>query len=454
VKPVKLLRLLVLDLRRSGLRLAASGCGVAVAVATLVFLTSLLLGLRSTLLNDVLPLNRLEVAAEGRSLGLLGVRFDLGGDTLDEETVARLAGLPGVVRVFPKMKLTVPAVASGGGSILGSGIQTDLVADGIDPELVAEEVGDAFRYRELATDTTCGVDRDCDSDEYCAESGLSQPGRCRRYVPVLVSNHLLELYNGSFRRAYRLPRLEPEAVVGLSFQMTFGSSSIRRAPGPPVVERMRLAGFSDHAIPLGVTLPLDFVRDLNRRFGTGAAGGGFHSVIIELASPGNAASVVAAVENMDLLVTDRGARRVADLTALLLAMLGAVAAAVLAVAAVSVSNAFFVSVWSRRREIGVLRAIGASRGQIRSLFLAEAAVVGAAAGATGVAAAIAMAAVVDWMGRTRVPDFPYKPDSLFVLDPRIMAVAVALSVVACMAGAALPVVRATAKDPADALLEP
>ncbi len=453
MSPVRLARLLHLDLRRSRARLAASGVGIAVAVATLVFLVALALGLRSTLVNDLLPLDRLEVAAEGKSLGVLAFRIDLGGDTLDQESIERLSELAGVAKVYPKMKLTVPAVASGGGSLLGSGVRTDLVADGIDPELVVEDVGDAFRYEGLATTIDCSSDRECGEEGYCSGRDLGGRGVCRRYVPVLASNHLVELYNGSFRRAYRLPLLDPEAVLGFTFEMSFGASTIRRSAGRPVVERMRLVGFSDQAMTLGVTLPLDFVRELNGRFGSAKDSEAYHSAILQLASSDVASSVLAAVEGMDLVVTDRGARRAAQLMALLMSIMGAVGAAVLVVAAMSVAHSFFVTVWSRRREIGVLRAIGASRGHIRSLFLAEAALVGGVAGVVGAIGATAMARLIDWLGRNWVPDFPYKPDSFFVLDPLLLVGAVALAVAACTVGASIPVFRVVSKDPAEALVD-
>ena len=69
------------------------------------------------------------------------------------------------------------------------------------------------------------------------------------------------------------PQVNPDAVVGLTFEMSFGSSTIRSTGRVPVRERMRLVGFSDRAIPLGVTLPLEFVRAMNVRFGKAKAAG-------------------------------------------------------------------------------------------------------------------------------------------------------------------------------------
>ncbi|MFC5828854.1 ABC transporter permease [Nonomuraea insulae] len=65
--------------------------------------------------------------------------------------------------------------------------------------------------------------------------------------------------------------------------------------------------------------------------------------------------------------------------------LGAVA---LVVGAVGVANIMIISVLERRSEIGLRRALGATRGQIRSQFLAESIMLAAVGGAVGVAAGV------------------------------------------------------------------
>jgi ABC-type antimicrobial peptide transport system permease subunit len=62
--------------------------------------------------------------------------------------------------------------------------------------------------------------------------------------------------------------------------------------------------------------------------------------------------------------------------------LGAVA---LLVGAIGVANIMVISVLERRSEIGLRRALGATKGQIRSQFLAEAILLALAGGSTGVA---------------------------------------------------------------------
>jgi putative ABC transport system permease protein len=84
-----------------------------------------------------------------------------------------------------------------------------------------------------------------------------------------------------------------------------------------------------------------------------------------------------------------------------------IAAISLAVAGILVMNVMLVSVAQRRSEIGLLKALGASGGTIRTAFLVEAALLSAAGAMFGYALGLAGAAVI----RALYPVFPaYPPD--------------------------------------------
>jgi len=434
--------------------MGAGGLGIAMSITALTFFFALGLGVREVLLDQVFSLDRIEVFRPSKDLNLLAIKVEIGKDTINDATIARLETIEGVSTVYPKMRLMMPAMASGGESLIGQGMQTELVADGIDPALVADKIGGAFhdpRSDIPGLNGPCGAGSPCPTGLVCAGASQFRTGTCREEIPVIVSEHMVELYNGAFRRAYKLPKINPRALIGLGLEVRFGASSLRPSGSRVVHERVTLVGFSDAAIPLGITMPLGFVQRLNSELGPRGAGSGFHSAVIELKSKDAAASVIESVEALCLKITDGGARRAALVMKILLATVSLVGAVILAISALHVMHVFALLGMIRRREIGVMRAVGASRGDVRLLFLTEAAFVGAVAGSIGVAISLLIAWMADRGLASVVPDFPFKPETFFAFEPWMIVTAIALAVVSCVLGALAPALRASGPDPAEVL---
>jgi hypothetical protein len=446
------LRAVTADLFRHWRHFAAASVGIILGVAALTFFLALGLKVRELLLVQVFPADHLEVVPRSADIDLFALRLDFGKDALDVAALTDLASIEGVDAVYPKMRLTVPALASGGDSIFGSGLQTEIVADGIDPDLVVDEVGDAFREVDGdRTTTPCIRDEQCGDQSYCDGSRSFSGGMCRPYIPVLVSPYVVELYNGAFRRAYGLPKINPDSLMGLAFEIDFGASTFRPSNLPPIRERMRLAGVSDKAIPLGVTLPLGEVRRLNMALDGPETADRYHSAVIEIRSKQLAPGVLEAIDRMGLEIRDRGARQAALATAVIMVVLVLVGGVLIAVATAHIMHVFYLVVMVRRREIGLLRAVGARRGDIRNLLAAEAAAVGMVAGMLGLASAVAAGIAADAFAASQVPDFPFKPESFFSFSPWLLVAVLALAVIACVIGALPPAFRAASGDPSEAL---
>ena len=103
-------------------------------------------------------------------------------------------------------------------------------------------------------------------------------------------------------------------------------------------------------------------------------------------------------------------RPIHDLLLLLTQLLLGFAAIGLVVAAFIIFNTFSILVAQRTRELGLLRAMGASGFQVVSAVLAESAVVGLVASAIGLVLGLAVAAgLLALLGRVRLPR-PRRPD--------------------------------------------
>jgi putative ABC transport system permease protein len=117
--------------------------------------------------------------------------------------------------------------------------------------------------------------------------------------------------------------------------------------------------------------------------------------------------------------------------------LGAVA---LLVGAIGVANIMVISVLERRSEIGLRRALGATKGHIRAQFLAEAVLLALVGGATGVAAgAAAVAAYTSLTGEATV------------IPAEAWAGGLAAAIVIGAVAGLLPALRAARMSPTQAL---
>jgi putative ABC transport system permease protein len=126
----------------------------------------------------------------------------------------------------------------------------------------------------------------------------------------------------------------------------------------------------------------------------------------------------------------------------LTAALTGIAAISLAVAGLGIMNVMLVSVSERTREVGLLKAIGATQAQVVAVFLVEAAVLSTAGGGLGLALGLAAGG-----GLQRLyPDFPIHPPG--------WAIGAAL-VVSCCVGllfGILPARNAARLNPVEALM--
>jgi len=120
---------------------------------------------------------------------------------------------------------------------------------------------------------------------------------------------------------------------------------------------------------------------------------------------------------------------------------------VLAVVVLGIASVLVVSVVQKRREIGILRAMGTTRGQILRVFLVQGAVVGAVGSVLG----IALAVLLIWLFTHFVRGSDGLP--LFAITlPLATALQVAFIATLCGVLAAIaPARRAAAMDPAQAI---
>ena len=147
------------------------------------------------------------------------------------------------------------------------------------------------------------------------------------------------------------------------------------------------------------------------------------------------------VEDVTIIKQDSVVKAFDKILSVLTAALAGIAAISLGVAGIGIMNVMLVSVSERTSEIGLLKALGAAKGQILAAFFAEAALLSTFGGMIGVAGGYGITA----LARRFWPALPAHAPSWAVVAAVVVAVGMGLVF------GALPARRAGGLDPVTAL---
>jgi putative ABC transport system permease protein len=116
-------------------------------------------------------------------------------------------------------------------------------------------------------------------------------------------------------------------------------------------------------------------------------------------------------------------------------------------------NSFAIAVTQRRAEIGILRALGATRGQIRWLFLGESAVTGLIGSLGGLAFGVLIARAIAATVGSLINDVygvGHLADEV-AADPKLLGIALGIGIATSVVAALIPARNAARVDPVQAL---
>jgi putative ABC transport system permease protein len=430
-----------------------------VGISSLSFFLALSAGVQRVA-RQVFPVDEMEVVPAQSSLE--GPLAMLGGPKpITDEVWQTLKARPEVRAAYRRAKIAFPARAWGGQALLGRDVHAELIAEGMDPEATAgEPLGPEPFQLQPQDGRACNADAECAASSGIAEVCPWDTHQCERPVPAVVSPFLVEIYNGTLAPSHGLPKIGKFLVSrfrGFTFTIELGRSflgpglGLGKSGGEPHQRQVMLVGVARRASPLALTMPLEYVRAWNREYAGDAAARELSSILLLIKEGADVTRLAEAVKALGFKVADSGAERAGLAITLLTLLFTLVSFAIVSVAAVNIAHSFFQKVAERRREIGLYRAVGASRTDVAALFLAEAAVIGLLGGVAGVFVARIGALGVDAAARRFVPDFPFKPDSFFSFEGSAVVAAIVCAVIACLVGAAWPARAATRVEPAEAL---
>ena len=492
------------NLRESGFRNSLTTVGIAVGVAALVAMLSLGAGLqglvssrfaRSGLFNTIGVFTARDMRAMDRSERRTGL-LETNVRPLDAAARKEIAALPDVIEVYPEIRLLTDV------SFAGRTLFTSV--SGLPPSAQQNEAFDKmhghFFSSPDAPEAVLHVDfaRDLLAPASAAGDAFSLPGGPGAGgaggAPALSDAQLNSLIGKEIVLHYgeRVPTpapAEPRAAAAHASRAGHGDSPRKGAGGTAgaepggdsagdtvsfsVVRReepLRIVGIIDTEPYAGITassaarvfVPVGLAEKLHPAMASNlrdimqarpAASEDYSALIVRVDDPARVQPTQDALKGMgfrtfSLLDATKSLRRVFVILDLFLAIFGSVA---LVVASLGIVNTLVMSVLERRREIGVLKALGASDADVKRLFFVEAGVMGVVGGALGVLLGWLIGRGINfgtniYLSRQELPH-----ESIILLPLWLVGGAVAFAVVVSLLSGIYPAARAAKLDPVQVL---
>lgn len=451
------------NLREAVLRNSLTTLGIGVGVASLVAMLSLGLGLqklfnrqlgRSGLFDSIYVTSRRDIRGTSP-----GQRDAVSGPPKVLDDIARktFEQMPEVLEVYPNLS------AVGDFRLPGSKAEDThfTVVGGLPGSARGSEAFDDFQGRFFSAPNAAEV-------IILAEFGralLGLPAEPRNSEVKLTREQADQLLDHDviLRYAERQSNEAASAPAG-------GDSSDDDANSFNVVrreQRLKIVGIVTNEPYRGMRqgrtsalLPIDFAESLNMMQPADVSGivrPGQGKTYMALVVRVNKSRDVTRVEDVikkqgyntfSIVDASRGLQKAFVFLDLFLGVFGSLA---LAVASLGIVNTLVMAILERRREIGIMKALGASDGDVKRIFFVEAGSMGALGGALGVALGWMIGRVINLGTNWYMVRQELKPENFWYVPMWLVIAGLVFSVVVSLSAGLYPASRAARLDPVEAL---
>ena len=179
----------------------------------------------------------------------------------------------------------------------------------------------------------------------------------------------------------------------------------------------------------------------------------YGNISVRVKDPKNVLTVEAAIKKLgfntfSIIDATHSMREFFAVLDLFLGIFGSLA---LAVASIGIINTLVMAILERRREIGIMKALGASDVDVRWLFFAEAGAMGVFGGGLGVALGWTIGRVINFGTNVYLKRQHFPPEQIWFVPWWLVLAAIVFAVVVSLLSGLYPANRAAKLDPVQAL---
>lgn len=463
MKVPDLAELALRNLRESLLRNSLTTVGISVGVASLVAMLSLGIGLqqmasrrlmKSGLFDTVVVTSRRDARGMSREDERSG---PTPGESriLDEAARSQIENLPNVSEAYPDLRFAtelrfedkphmsmisaLPESAKSNDAfegMQGSFFSSDTAPEAILQKSFAEELLGKTPHLGAPEPAVAEIAKPLLGKEltmvYAQRATSTDPATS---APA-ASNPATEVVGASYSVVSREQRLKIVGVADLD------PESMRGPTRAKVFLPLHLAE------SLHVMQPTDL-----REIARGGDQPVYSSISVRVKNPSRVQEVEDAIKKMgfttfSILDASRGLRQ---FFAVLYAFLGIFGSLALMVASIGIVNTLVMAILERRREIGIMKAVGASDGDVKKLFFAEAGAMGILGGIVGVVLGWAIGQVINVGTNVYLKRQSLPPEHFWAVPWWLVGAAIAFAFVVSLVSGLYPAGRAARLDPVQAL---
>jgi putative ABC transport system permease protein len=476
MKTYDLTELALRNLRESSLRNSLTTIGISVGVASLVAMLSLGIGLQklatrrlvnSGLFDTVVVMSRRDLRGFGRD-DERTTASAAESRTLDEPARQEIEHLPGVLEAYPDIRFItelryqdkphltmvsgIPDSARSNDAF--SGIQGTFFSSDNAPEVILQKSfaaelldkagkpgqEDEIPVAELAK-PLLGQELTMRYAQRIASPPAENPSAKSAKTPAAKGSQASDENEAASDATYSVVSREQKLkIVGVS---DLDPDSMRGAARARVFLPLKLAE------NLHVMQPSD-LRDSVRGFNKQPS---YSTISVRVKNPKEVETVEQAIKKLgfntfSILDATRSLRQFFAVLDLFLGIFGSLA---LAVASIGIVNTLVMAILERRREIGIMKAIGASDGDVKKLFFAEAGAMGILGGIVGVLLGWTIGHVINLGTNIYLKRQSLPPESFWSVPWWLVAAAIVFAFVVSLVSGLYPAARAARLDPVQAL---
>ena len=376
MRPIELLRLVKNNLLRMRIRVLMTSAGVFIGTTAVILLVSLGAGLQRAIVSsfgDVADLTEIQVSPPGIAFfGPTAVNTQSSSDLIiNDRTISDFRDLPGVTAATPVLSLQANAMLRLNRLTAFPNMQ------GVDPLELSR-----FDLK--------------------LDSGSSALGPWHILVGSSIASNFFNERTGE-----NDPNLN---LQGQTLQLILSKNVSNSSGQLETVERtvrLRVVGVlaeSGGQKDFSIFMPIRNLEDLNawangRR--TNYNREGYSQALVKVATPDQAEAVESQIQQQGFNVFSfRTILQQVNTTFLILqAVVGGIGAIALLVAAFGIANTMIMAIYERTREIGLMKAVGATNRDVMTIFLAEAGFIGLIGGVGGIIAGVGLGQILGLIGR-------------------------------------------------------